>query len=50
MQEKLLPFDKSWNILIEKTELSAVKNIFPLDFIKYLNYLEVEKNSKVVNV
>ena len=28
----------------------AVKNIFPLDFIKYLSYSEVEKNSKVVNV
>ena len=28
----------------------VVKNIFPLDFIKYLGYSEVQKNSKVVNV
>ena len=28
----------------------VVKNIFPLDFIKYLSYSEVQKNSKVVNV
>ena len=28
----------------------VVKNIFPLEFTKYLSYLEVQKNSKVVNV
>ena len=28
----------------------GMKNIFPLDFIKYLSYSEVQKNSKVVNV
>ena len=28
----------------------AMKNIFPLDFIKYLSYSEVQKESKVVNV
>ena len=27
-----------------------MKNMFPLDFIKYLSYLEVQKTSKVVNV
>ena len=31
-------------------EIWAVKNIFPLDFDKYLSYSEVQKNSKVVNV
>ena len=33
----------------KKIEIWAVKNIFPLDFIKYLSYLEVQKSSKVVN-
>ena len=28
----------------------AMKNIFPLDFIKYISYSEVQKDSKVVNV
>ena len=27
----------------------VVKNIFPLDFFKYLSYSEVRKNSRVVN-
>ena len=56
-QEKLLPFDKARNVVFEKkrkkkkrNEKWEVKNIFPLDFIKYLSYLEQEKNSKVVNV
>ena len=35
---------------LKKNEIWAVKNIFPLDFTKYLSYSEVEKNSKVVNV
>ena len=33
-----------------KKNFGLMKNIFPLEFIKYLSYLEVEKNSKVVNV
>ena len=28
----------------------VVKNIFPLEFTKYLSYLELQKNSKIVNV
>ena len=28
----------------------AMKNMFPLDFIKYISYSEVQKDSKVVNV
>ena len=28
----------------------VVKNVFPLDFIKYLSYSEVQEKSKVVNV
>ena len=28
----------------------AVKNIFPLDFPKYPNYSEVQKNNKVTNL
>ena len=28
----------------------AMKNTFPLDFIKYRSYSEVQKDSKVVNV
>ena len=27
----------------------CMKNIFPLEFIKYLSYSQVQKNSKVVN-
>ena len=33
----------------KKIETWVVKNIFPLDFIKYLIYSEVQRNSKVVN-
>ena len=28
----------------------VVKNIFTLEFTKYLSYLELQKNSKIVNV
>ena len=45
-QEKLLPFDKARNNLIEKIEIRAVKNIFPLDFAKYLSYSELQKNRR----
>ena len=41
-------FDKSREL--KKQIRYAMKNIFPLDFIKYLSYLEVQKDSKVVNV
>ena len=34
----------------KKTKIWAVKNIFALDFAKYLSYSEVQKNSKVANV
>ena len=34
---------------VKKTRY-GMKNIFPLDFIKYLCYSEVQNNSKVVNV
>ena len=30
--------------------IKNMKNIFPLDFMKFLSYSEVRKNSKVVNV
>ena len=41
-------FDKTREL--KKQIRYAMKNIFPLDFIKYLSYSEVQKNSKVVNV
>ena len=41
-------FDKTREL--KKQIRCAMKNIFPLDFIKYLSYSEVQKNSKVVNV
>ena len=41
-------FDKTREL--KKQIRYAMKNIFPLDFIKYLSYLEVQKDSKVVNV
>ena len=41
-------FDKTREL--KKQIRYAMKNIFPLDFIKYLSYLEVQKNSKVINV
>ena len=47
---KLRSFDKAGNVLIEKKLIYGMKDIFPRDFIKYLSYLEVQKNSKVVNV
>ena len=31
-------------------EMWAVKNVFPLDFAKYLSYSEVQKNRKAINV
>ena len=34
----------------KKTLRYGIKKIFPLDFIKYLSYSEVQKHSKVVNV
>ena len=34
----------------QKIKIWAAKNTFPLDFVKYLSYSEVQKNSKVVNV
>ena len=34
----------------EKIKIRAVKNLFSLDFAKYLSYSEVQKNSKIVNV
>ena len=43
-------FDKSRNILIKKIKIWAVKNIFPLDFAKYPNYSEVQKNNKTTNL
>ena len=41
-------FDKTREL--KKQIRYATKNIFPLDFIKYLSYSEVQKDSKVVNV
>ena len=41
-------FDKTREL--KKQIRCAMKNIFPLDFIKYLSYSEVQKDSKVVNV
>ena len=41
-------FDKTSKL--KKQIRYAMQNIFPLDFIKYLSYLEVQKDSKVVNV
>ena len=35
---------------MEKNEIQTVKNIFPLDFAKYLSYSALQKNSKVLNV
>ena len=43
-------FDKARNVLMEKIKIWAVENIFSLDFVKYLSYSEVQKNSKVVNI
>ena len=34
----------------EKIKIRAAKNLFSLDFAKYLSYSEVQKNSKIVNV
>ena len=47
---KLRSFDKAGNVLIEKKLIYGMKDIFPRDFIKYLSYSEVQKDSKVVNV
>ena len=33
-----------------KKNFSPMKNIFPVKFIKFLSYLEVQKDSKVVDV
>ena len=33
-----------------KKNFGPMKSIFPLKFIKFLSYLEVQKNSKVVDV
>ena len=33
----------------EKIKIRAMKNLFPLDFAKYLSYSEVQKNSKVTD-
>ena len=33
-----------------KKNFGRMKNIFPLKFIKFLSYSEVQKNSKVVDV
>ena len=33
-----------------KKNLGHMKNIFPLEFIEYLSYSEVQKKSKVVNL
>ena len=35
-------------VLIEKIEILVVKNIFPLNFAKYLSFPEVQKKSHVV--
>ena len=37
-------------LIEKKLETWAVKNIFPLDFAKYLSYSEVQKKRKVVNI
>ena len=37
-------------IIIIQIKIWAVKNIFPLDFSKYINYSEEQKNMKFVNV
>ena len=50
LQEKLRSLDKARNVLIEKKIRYGMKNIFPLDFIKYQSYSEIQQNSKVVNV
>ena len=53
LQEKLRSLDKARNVLIEKKRKKnryGMKNIFPLDFIKYQSYSEIQQNSKVVNV
>ena len=47
---KLRSFDKAGNVLIEKKLIYGMKDIFPRDFIKYLSYSEVQKNSKFVNI
>ena len=49
-ESKKASVDKARNVLIEKKMRYGMKDIFPLDFIKYLSCLQVEKNSKVVNV
>ena len=38
------------NLVVWWSKIRAAKNIFPLDFAKYLSYLEVQKNSDIVNV
>ena len=48
--EKLWSFDKARNVLIENKKRYGMRNISPLEFIKYLSYSELQKNSKVVNV
>ena len=49
-QEKLWPFDKAKNVVVKKKKkIWAEKNIFLLDFAKYLSYSDVQKNSKFVN-
>ena len=46
-QEKSWSFDKTRNSLIgKKIMIRVVKNIFPLDFTKYLSYLELQKRTK----
>ena len=49
LNNALWSFDKARKVLIEKNK-DMGKNIFTLDFAKYLSYSEVQKNSKVVNV
>ena len=44
-----MSFEKPQNVLIIKYIL-AVKNIFPLDFVKYLSYSEAQKNRNVINM
>ena len=41
----LIPLDYA---LIEKNELLVVKNIFPLNFAKYVSFSEVQKNSLLI--
>ena len=39
---------KAWNVLIKENWEWAVKNIFPLDFAKYLSYLESKRTGKLL--